>query len=167
MIGSLVQAADFKRLLSVPPAFKSAHFVIHHLVEAPERPSFVRRAAGHEELSTGHEPNCPQPVEDSQGKPHQGSPEGPSARWMGCVVPKRHARRAVTRNLIKRQVRAAARRVEEGLPRGMWLVRLRQPFAVSDYPSASSSALRHAVRAELDRLFLKAAPVSAEAACAG
>ena len=73
------------------------------------------------------------------------------------MVPKRHARRAVTRNLIKRQIRTAALRVHAGLPEGMWLVRLRQPFAVTAFPSAASQALRQAVRAELDRLFQKAA----------
>ena len=75
---------------------------------------------------------------------------------MGCVVPKRHARRAVTRNLVKRQIYAAAERVHAGLPGGMWLVRLRQPFAVTAFPSAASQALREAARGELDRLFQKA-----------
>jgi ribonuclease P protein component len=79
------------------------------------------------------------------------------ARWVGCVVPKRQARRAVTRNLIKRQIRASAQHVHSQLARGMWLVRLRQPFSVTTYPSAASQALRQAVRSELDRLFQKAA----------
>jgi len=73
------------------------------------------------------------------------------------VVPKRHARRAVTRNLIKRQIYAAAGRAELALPEGMWLVRLRHPYASSTYPSAASDALRAAVRLELDRLLVKAA----------
>lgn len=167
MIGSLVQAADFKRLLSVPPAFKSAHFAIHHLVETPQRPSYARKAGACQDLSTSHEPSCPQPVDEPQGKRHQGSPEVRPATWMGCVVPKRHARRAVTRNLIKRQVRAAAQRVEPGLPQGMWLVRLRQPFAISEFPSAASVQLRQAVRGELDRMFLKAARFAVGAACTG
>ena len=76
---------------------------------------------------------------------------------MGCVVPKRHARRAVTRNLVKRQIYAAAERVQAGLPGGLWLVRLRQPFALTTFPSAASQALREAARGELDRLFQKAA----------
>ncbi|MEI6029280.1 MAG: ribonuclease P protein component [Betaproteobacteria bacterium] len=157
MIGRVVQAVDFKRLLSVPPAFKSTHFAIHHLVEAPARPAYTRKAAAEPELSTGHELVCPQPVDEYQGNPHQGSPEQGFPRWMGCVVPKRHARRAVTRNLIKRQIRASALRIQAGLPGGMWLVRLRQPFAVSAFPSAASPALRAAVRSELDRLMQKAA----------
>lgn len=156
MIGRLVQAADFKRLLSVPPVFKSAHFALHHLVEAPERPAVARKVAGDARLSTGHEPVCPQPVDESQGKPHGGSPDEGFPRWLGCVVPKRHARRAVTRNLVKRQIYAAAERVHTGLPGGMWLVRLRQPFAPATFPSAASQALREAARGELDRLFQKA-----------
>jgi len=157
MLGRLVQTADFKRLLSVPPAFRSAHFALHHLGQAPERPSYIRKAPGEPELSTDHEPGFPQPVDESQENPDRGSPEQGFPRWIGCVVPKRHARRAVTRNLIKRQIRAAALRVHAGLPEGMWLVRLRQPFAVPAFPSAASQALRQAVRTELDRLFQKAA----------
>ena len=166
MIGSLVQAADFKRLLAVPPALRSVHFVIHHLVEAPSRPSHATKSARTVDLSTGHEPFFPQSVDESQGKPHQGSPDPNLPSWLGCVVPKRHARRAVTRNLIKRQVRAAAQRVEDCLPGGMWLVRLRQPFAVSEFPSAASTPLRQAVRNELDRLFQKAARNAEEVPCA-
>jgi ribonuclease P protein component len=59
--------------------------------------------------------------------------------------------------LIKRQVYAAAGRVELALPGGMWLVRMRQPFAVAKYPSAASDALRAVVRQELDLLLVKAA----------
>jgi ribonuclease P protein component len=157
MIGRLVQTADFKRLLSVPPAFKSAHFALHHLRQAPERPRYGGKAEGENELSTAHEPGFPQLVDESQENPAQGFPDAGFPRWLGCVVPKRHARRAVTRSLIKRQVRAAAQRVQAGLPQGLWLVRLRQPFAVTTFPSAASSALRQAMRTELDRLFQKAA----------
>ncbi len=156
MIGRVVQAADFKRLLSVPPAFKSTHFAIHHLVGAPARPAYTRKVAPEPDLSTSHELVCPQGVDESQENPHQGSLEPGFPKWLGCVVPKRHARRAVTRNLIKRQIRAAAQRMQAGLPGGMWLVRLRQPFAVSAFPSAASAALRAAVKNELDRLLQKA-----------
>lgn len=96
-------------------------------------------------------------MEDSGEIPQEESPDKGFSRWLGCVVPKRHARRAVTRNLIKRQVYAAAGRVESALPGGMWLVRLRQPFAVTQYPSAASDALRAVVRQELDRMLVKAA----------
>jgi len=156
MIGRLVQAADFKRLMAVPPSFRSAHFAIHHLVEMPVRRVYTRKKASHTELSTDRQETCPQAVEDSQVNPGQESPEPGFPRWIGCVVPKRHARRAVTRNLIKRQVYAACERVEQGLPGGMWLVRLKQPFALQLFPSAASGALRGAVREELDKLFSRA-----------
>jgi ribonuclease P protein component len=76
----------------------------------------------------------------------------PTGHWLGCVVPKRHAKRAVTRNLFKRQVRVAFERHLVTLPAGLWLVRLRQPFALADFPSARSEALARAARAELDSL---------------
>jgi ribonuclease P protein component len=157
MLGRLAQTADFKRLLTGPPAFRSAHFALHHLGQPPERSSHARKTAVEPELSTDHEPGFPQAVDEYRENPVRASPEQGFSRWVGCVVPKRHARRAVTRNLIKRQIRAAAQRMEPGLPEGMWLVRLRQPFAATAFPSAASQALRQAVRVELDRLFQKAA----------
>ena len=91
-------------------------------------------------------------------------------------MPKRNARRAVTRSLLKRQMRnAALRRIDvlesasasvSGLPfeaataplrAGLWVVRLRAPFDRSKYPSAASDALRVAARAELDALLQRAA----------
>ena len=80
----------------------------------------------------------------------------PCARF-GLVVPKRHARRAVTRSLIKRQGRAAWSRHAPALAQGDWLLRLRAGFAADQYPSAASTALRLAVRGELDALFAGAA----------
>lgn len=76
--------------------------------------------------------------------------------WLGTVVPKRQARRAVTRNLLKRQVRHVFMRRQAGLADGLWLVRVRQGFAASEFSAASSRALRDAVRRELDDLFDRA-----------
>ena len=165
MIGRLVQAADFQRLLATPPRGRSAHFLLHHLAVEPSRPR--RRAPGHgldmrpgtgsdsadpfqqlpseavdTKLSTGDERKLSAPVDKI-----------PSGCWLGCVAPKRHARRAVTRNMLKRQMRAAAELVEATLPQGLWLVRLRQGYPVAQFPSADSAALRTAARDELDRLF--------------
>lgn len=61
----------------------------------------------------------------------------------------------MTRNLLKRQARAAFVRHAERLPRGLWLLRLRQPFSAELYPSAASEALARAVRAELDQLLAR------------
>ena len=77
-------------------------------------------------------------------------------RWIGCVVPKRHARRAVTRNLLRRQIRASFERHDATLPGGLWLVRLRGVFATTEFTSARSTALAQAARAELDGLLSRA-----------
>ncbi|HEY6087049.1 MAG TPA: ribonuclease P protein component [Burkholderiaceae bacterium] len=145
MIGRLVQAADFQRLLAAPSLQRSAHFSVHYVCGVPVRPGVPLNQAGPNELSTGHEPTCPRPVD-----------EAPAGRWLGCVVPKRHARRSVTRSMLKRQIRAAAERHHERLARGLWLVRLRSPFVVAQFPSADSAALRSAARSELDRLLVQA-----------
>lgn len=146
MPARLVHKADFERLLGVRPWARSVHFSVHHLPSSPTRPlAPAQRRAAHAvstELSTAPAPVCPPPVDDL-----------PTAHWLGYMVPKRNAKRAVTRNLIKRQVRAVFEQHAGGLPAGLWLVRLRQPFAVSEFPSAASQALRGAARQELDGLF--------------
>lgn len=78
---------------------------------------------------------------------------------MGLVVPKRHARRAVTRSLLKRQMREAARRHQSGLEAGIWVLRLKASFDIPGQPrrSAADAGLRCASRAELDRLFARLA----------
>jgi ribonuclease P protein component len=72
------------------------------------------------------------------------------------LVPKRHARRAVTRNLIKRQMRRVAFARSALLNADNVLIRLRGAFDVRQFPSAASAALRDAVRLELDVLFDRA-----------
>ena len=76
--------------------------------------------------------------------------------WFGFVVPKRHARRAVTRTLLKRQVRSAFQRLGPDLPAGLWLVRLRAPFAKQDFISARSERLACAARTEIEALLARA-----------
>jgi ribonuclease P protein component len=75
----------------------------------------------------------------------------PAEHWLGAVLPKRLARRAVTRNLLRRQIRAAIHRHAGSLPHGLWVVRLRATFARTEFLSAASDSLRQAARAELDR----------------
>lgn len=79
------------------------------------------------------------------------------AHWLGLVVPKRHAKRAVTRNLIKRQVRAAMSQHAAALPPGLWVVRLRTPFDRVEFTSPASEPLKQVTRAELGQLFGRAA----------
>jgi ribonuclease P protein component len=85
---------------------------------------------------------------------HLRAPAGAETVALGALVPKRWARRAVTRNLIRRQIRAQGEARLAALP-GTHLIRLRAPFPVDHFPSASSRALRHAVRAELEQLLAR------------
>lgn len=79
------------------------------------------------------------------------------AAWIGAMVPKRWARRAVTRNAIKRQIYAVSAAAADPLPCAAHVVRLRAGFDRQKFPSASSDALKAAVRAELQQLLARAA----------
>ena len=76
--------------------------------------------------------------------------------WLGAVVPKRHARRSVTRTLLKRQIRAVVSRHADALGHGLWVIRLRAPFDRAVYASAASDALKCAARTELEQLLGRA-----------
>ena len=80
----------------------------------------------------------------------------PADWWFGVVVPKRHARKATTRNLLRRQMHGALLRHQARLAHGLWLVRLRAPFDPGAFQAATSVALREAARAELDGLLTRA-----------
>lgn len=73
--------------------------------------------------------------------------------WIGAVIPKRWARRAVTRNTLKRQIYAVAQDYTDRLPVAAHVVRLRTGFDRQQFTSATSPALKQAVRAELQQLF--------------
>jgi ribonuclease P protein component len=117
-LGRLLRKSDFERLLAVPPRCRSVHFAAHHLPGGPSAPPQPARNADVNELSTALSTGCALPVDDL-----------PGTMWLGCVVPKRHAPRAVTRNSLRRQIRTAVQRHQDVLQEGLWLVRLRRPFA--------------------------------------
>lgn len=73
--------------------------------------------------------------------------------WLGVIVPKRWAKRAVTRNTIKRQIYAVSTDVSCQLPPAAHVVRLRSGFDRAEFISATSDKLKVAVRAELQHLF--------------
>jgi ribonuclease P protein component len=75
---------------------------------------------------------------------------------IGAVVPKRWAKRAVTRNLIKRQIYAYVMCNLQEKKSGDMVVRLKKTFSAKEYISASSIALKSNVRMELRQLFAKA-----------
>ena len=77
--------------------------------------------------------------------------------WLGAMVPKRWAKRAVTRNAIKRQIYAVSSKFAVGLPCAAHVVRLRSGFDRQTFISATSPMLKQAVRQELEQLFERAA----------
>jgi ribonuclease P protein component len=76
--------------------------------------------------------------------------------WVGAMVPKRWAKRAVTRNAIKRQIYNVSSELATALPVAAHLVRLRSGFDRARFVSATSDALKAAVRSELHQLFSRA-----------
>ncbi len=81
----------------------------------------------------------------------------PQGVWLGAMVPKRWARRAVTRNTIKRQIYAISQQFEVRMPCAAHVVRLRSGFDRQQFISATSTLLKQAVRLELLQLFERAA----------
>jgi ribonuclease P protein component len=85
--------------------------------------------------------------------PTDGRPLFPvPAPWVGVVLPKRWARRAVTRNAIRRQIHELSRLHADALPQAAWVIRLRSEFSRKQFVSATSEPLKRAVRAELEQL---------------
>ena len=163
MIGRILRSVDFERVLGRPICARSVHFAVHFLAGLPSRKVKPASSAAKAELSTAVEPLDDQAVDDS--------PRVENGIWLGSVVPKRHARRAVTRALLKRQIRHAvnvqaglagldpveATSSHTGLTQGLWVVRLCTPFDKQKFPSASSEALRLAAAEELGALLGHAA----------
>jgi ribonuclease P protein component len=77
--------------------------------------------------------------------------------WMGAMVPKRWAKRAVTRNAIKRQIYAVSADFSPKQRQAAFVVRLRRDFSRKVYLSASSDLLKQTVRAELVALMQEGA----------
>ncbi|MEY2842910.1 MAG: hypothetical protein RI920_947 [Pseudomonadota bacterium] len=152
-----LQASDFQRALGSRPVSRTAHFVLHALpVLPPHRP------ANPGDLSTGLGSETLVLVDDSPAqRPSATAPLLPQWR-LGLVLPKKQARRSVTRSLIRHQAREALRRhapavfgatPASGQVVDGWVVRLKTPFDRTQYPSAASEALKLAVRQELDELW--------------
>lgn len=72
---------------------------------------------------------------------------------LGAMVPKRWAKRAVTRNAIRRQIYTVAADFSDRLPKVAFVIRLRREFAVKTFVSARSRPLTLAVHGELLELF--------------
>lgn len=115
---------------------KTAHFALHRApVDGPAAPVAV-----------------PAPAATATSRPLFPV----TAPWLGVVLPKRWAKRAVTRNAIRRQIYESVRPLSGQLPAAVHVVRLRAGFSRDQFISASSDVLKRAVRAELLQLWSRA-----------
>lgn len=131
----MTQRAQFQAVLAGQTVARTAHFVLHR------------------------KPLAPPPADALFAAPAAtAAPDAPPLAWIGAMVPKRWARRAVTRNAIRRQIYALADQSLHRFGGNAHLVRLRAGFAKSEFPSATSPALKSAVRAELQQLFSRVQP---------
>ncbi len=76
--------------------------------------------------------------------------------WIGVLLPKRWAKRAVTRNTFRRQIYAISQQGAAQWAGQALVIRLRHGFSAQQFTSATSDALKRAARAELLRLFPEA-----------
>jgi ribonuclease P protein component len=136
--------AQFQTVLAGSTVARTAHFVLHCA------PLDALMSPQSQPLPAAAQPKSLFPVNDV---------------WMGAMVPKRWAKRAVTRNTIKRQIYTVSLILESSLKPMAHVVRLRSGFDKSQFVSATSDVLKAAVRVELNQLFAKIA-VSAKGTAA-
>ncbi|MEY4753651.1 MAG: hypothetical protein RJA44_1326 [Pseudomonadota bacterium] len=125
---ALTGASRFQTAMSTRPCARSPHFMLHH------------GAAAQASLSTDSTESVDKLCTT------------PAGHYLGMVVPKRHAKRSVTRSLIRRQLREGLRRHVDALPPGDLVLRLRAPIDRQTYPSAASDALATLLRQEIETL---------------
>ena len=123
----LKQWSEFQAVMSAVSVARTPHFVLHQ---------------------------WPMPIKGSTGSGLHKTPtlfiDG--VMKIGALTPKRWAKRAVTRNMIRRQIHAVSREFEPELPPTAYVVRLRASFNSPNFVSASSDTLKKIVRIELQQL---------------
>ena len=144
--------AQFQAAMAGGTVARTAHFALHRLV-------FDTKPAAHLSLADAKNE---QPLIGPDGEPMAARVAKPLFDapdvWLGAMAPKRWARRAVTRNAIKRQIYTVATALEPQLLVAAHVVRLRTAFDRKQFVSATSDALKAAVRDELLQLFARAVP---------
>jgi len=118
--------AQFQQLMKTPPVARSKHFVVHR--------------------ATNPEPAA---AESIQPAPASDQVKG---LCLAALLPKRWAKRAVTRNALRRQIYAAFALQQAQLAPVPHLVRLRAAMDPGVFTSACSVPLKIAVRQEIDQL---------------
>lgn len=146
---------QFQAALSGGTVSRTPHFALHRLNLPDSQPLADTQVpqAAHSGVSSTHSSADPSAPSSAPSTALFQSQEV----WLGAMVPKRWARRAVTRNAIKRQIYAISAAFEVRLPCAAHVVRLRSEFDRKQFISATSPMLKQAVRLELEQLFERAA----------
>jgi ribonuclease P protein component len=118
--------AQFQQLMSIPPVARSKHFVVHRATSLVEAPA--------------------EAVKSDVAQSHV------KGLCLAALLPKRWAKRAVTRNALRRQIYAAFAQQQAQLKPVPHLVRLRSAMSPDLFTSASSDPMKKAVRQEIDEL---------------
>ncbi|HXD40143.1 MAG TPA: ribonuclease P protein component [Ramlibacter sp.] len=142
--------AQFEAVMAGITVSRTPHFALHRIPLDAETPS--PRAA--QSATSGRLPIPPM----GPGSLEPKALFGVRDVWVGALVPKRWAKRAVTRNAIKRQIYTVSQAALPPLPAAAHVVRLRAGFDRAQFISASSQVLKRAVRGELQELFARAEP---------
>ena len=140
---------QFQAVLAGSVIAKTEHFVLHRNdldATAPESGPESAKELSSRKTIPANGAAAPAIVDSAQGLfPVQDI-------WIGAMVPKRWARRAVTRNAIKRQIYNVSADSMQNYPRAAFLVRLRREFSRKVFISATSMQLKEAVRNEVQAL---------------
>jgi ribonuclease P protein component len=116
--------AQFQQLMKNPPVARSKHFVVHRATNPALTPAEVT----------------------------QPDPSHVHGLCLAALLPKRWAKRAVTRNAVRRQIYAAFAHQQMQLVPVPHLVRMRAAMDPTLFTSACSDPLKKAVRQEIDQL---------------
>lgn len=118
--------AQFQQLMKTPPVARSQHFVVHRAID----PAGVL----------------------AEKLPATTVSRQVTGLCLAALLPKRWAKRAVTRNALRRQIYSAFAQQQAQLAPVPHLVRLRAAMDPALFTSACSDPLKTAVRQEIDQL---------------
>jgi ribonuclease P protein component len=142
---------QFQAVLAAGTVARTPHFALHQLLLSASQPP------------AGNPPASSQAVDHPDPGTSDAAVQALLASGeplLGAMTPKRWARRAVTRNAIRRQIHAVGESFASRLPCAAHVVRLRTGFDRKVYVSAWSEPLRLQVRGELIALFERAAALA-------
>jgi ribonuclease P protein component len=131
--------AQFQAVLAGATVARSEHFALHRKLLTVRAPSSAPETGPSIGAAGFVSSEPPPPVDMFRG----------ADLWLGAMVPKRWAKRAVTRNAIKRQIYSLSAGFSPVRQPAAFVVRLRRDFSRKEYLSASSDRLKHDVRTEL------------------